>query len=282
MRSSTPRSAVTSKAAVSPGRQQHCSATGGLHPPGCSCPQHRAMAMGLQLQGDPVFAIEASNIRFGRGALLELGAAVTAALHSLHSTRCPGRAKVALFTDVNVRASHWYQEAEHRLRGSLPLNTDIDVWDDVQAEPTLRSLLASSHWLSQSQADIIVSIGGGSVIDTAKACSLLSPTLASHPPPPLDQPPEAAFLTYFNAPVGGACWPLDAYGRAAKLRPHIACPTTAGTGSECTGIAIFDVEHLKVKVPELLVLHCALLAVAEPFFARPASPTPNCGPPLPS
>ncbi len=44
-----------------------------------------------------------------------------------------------------------------------------------------------------------------------------------------------------NAPVGE--------GRAIPgvLPPHVACPTTCGTGSECTGIAIFDHHALKVK-----------------------------------
>jgi alcohol dehydrogenase class IV len=122
------------------------------------------------------------------------------------------------------------------------------------------------------QADVIVSIGGGSVIDTAKACSLLSSTVFPRASELSDQPPEAAFLAYFNAPVGSAQWPLDACGRAAKLRPHIACPSTAGTGSECTGIAIFDVEHLRVKAG---IAHPHLrpsLAIVDPITQSTASP----------
>jgi hydroxyacid-oxoacid transhydrogenase len=255
------------------GQCQH-SATA-THPPGCCCPQHRAMAIGLQTQqvGDPVFAIEATSIRFGPGSLLELGAAVSSALHSLQSTRSSNRGKIALFTDANVRLSPWYQEAEYRLRQALPTNAELDVWDKVLAEPTLKSLHAPSQWLHSVQADVIVSIGGGSVIDTAKACSLLSATFPfARTSQSLDMPPEAEFLTYFNAPVGGARWPVDAYGSAAKLRPHIACPTTAGTGSECTGIAIFDVEHLRVKAG---IAHPHLrpsLAIIDPITQTTTSP----------
>jgi hydroxyacid-oxoacid transhydrogenase len=248
-------------------------ATGVVHPAGCCCPHHRAIAMGLHIQptGDPVFAIDTSSIRFGRGALLELGAAVNAALppvQSLRSSRC----SVALFTDANVRATAWYQEAELRLRQSLPADSELHVWDEIAAEPTLKSLQMPSQWLGNVRADVIVSIGGGSVIDTAKACSLLSSAIELHSPALLPTPPEYAFLTYFNAPIGEAKWPSDCHGRAAKLRPHIACPTTAGTGSESTGIAIFDVEHLGVKAG---VAHPHLrpsLAVIDPITQQTISP----------
>jgi len=65
-------------------------------------------------------------------------------------------------------------------------------------------------------------------MDTAKAANLY----ATYP---------ADFLAYVNAPVGE--------GRAVPgpLEPHIACPTTCGTGSECTGIAVFDLLSMKAK-----------------------------------
>jgi alcohol dehydrogenase class IV len=66
------------------------------------------------------------------------------------------------------------------------------------------------------------------VIDTCKAANLYS----TYP---------ADFLAYVNAPIGE--------GRAVPgpLRPHIACPTTSGTGSECTGITVFDLLEKQVK-----------------------------------
>eukprot|EP00658_Telonema_sp_P-2_P039670 TRINITY_DN28349_c0_g2_i2.p1 TRINITY_DN28349_c0_g2~~TRINITY_DN28349_c0_g2_i2.p1 ORF type:complete len:394 (-),score=67.32 TRINITY_DN28349_c0_g2_i2:239-1420(-) len=100
-------------------------------------------------------------------------------------------------------------------------------YTDCLVEPTDGSFTMAAEWATDQAVDGYVSVGGGSVIDHAKAANLY----ATYP---------ADFMEYVNKPLGKA----RGFG---KLRPHIACPTTCGTGSEGTGYAICDIADLGVK-----------------------------------
>ncbi|MDX1486205.1 MAG: hydroxyacid-oxoacid transhydrogenase [Alphaproteobacteria bacterium] len=164
---------------------------------------------------EQIFAVDPTAIRFGPGALAEAG----------EDCREMGLKRVAVFTDQVIGGL----EAVASLRASLEAaGVDFEVYDEVRVEPTDRSFIAASKFASEGSFDGYISVGGGSVIDTAKAANLY----ATYP---------ADFLAYVNAPIGE--------GRAVPgaLKPHIACPTTSGTGSECTGIAVFDLLEKHVK-----------------------------------
>jgi alcohol dehydrogenase class IV len=165
--------------------------------------------------GEGIFAIDASSLTFGRGALREVGAHV----------RALGCRRVAVFTDARVAKLEWPARACGSLREA---GIDFAVYDAVHVEPTDASFLDAARFASEGRFDGYVSIGGGSVIDTCKAASLY----ASFP---------RDFLAYVNKPVG-AGEPVP-----GALPPHVACPTTSGTGSELTGIAVCDVLALRAK-----------------------------------
>jgi hydroxyacid-oxoacid transhydrogenase len=164
---------------------------------------------------DTAFTVDASRITFGRGCLRELGERAVAL----------GMSRVALFSDPVVADLEVFVTAQRSLRTA---GLDVVAYTDVHVEPTDESFSRAAEFASQARPDGYVSVGGGSVIDTAKAANLY----ATHP---------ADFLAYVNAPVGE--------GRAvpAPLEPHIACPTTSGTGSEVTGMAIFDLLSMSAK-----------------------------------
>ncbi|MGH3091247.1 MAG: hydroxyacid-oxoacid transhydrogenase [Gaiellaceae bacterium] len=170
----------------------------------------------VPLEGrESAFAVDRNQITFGRGALEEVGP----------WARALGLSRVAVLTDPRVRALEPFGRALSSLRAA---GADVALYDEVKVEPTDRSFVDAARFAVEAEVDGFVSIGGGSVIDTTKAANLY----ATHP---------AELLTYVNAPVG------EARPVPGPLRPHLACPTTSGTGSECTGIAIFDLLSMKAK-----------------------------------
>ncbi len=158
--------------------------------------------------GDTAFEVDSSRIKYGSGALAEIGA----------DARDLGMTRVALFTDPGIARLEFFASVERALRDA---RCDVAVYAESSVEPTDASFANAIAFARDGNFDGYVSLGGGSSIDTAKAANLY----ASHPDD---------FDAYVNAPIGR--------GKAVPgpLRPHIACPTTSGTGSEVTGIAIFD------------------------------------------
>ena len=164
---------------------------------------------------ESVFTVDFNPIKFGLGALKEL----PDDLRSLNVER------VGLFTDSTVKHLEPVLDVVSDLQ---TCGISFEVYDEVSVEPTDKSFRKATQFAIEGNFDGFVSIGGGSVIDTCKAANLYS----TYP---------AEFLDYVNAPVG-AGKPVP-----GELKPHIACPTTSGTGSECTGIAVFDFLELQVK-----------------------------------
>jgi len=164
---------------------------------------------------ESAFSVDISNITFGPGVLAELG----------EHAKTRGMMRVALYTDERIVALPFFAAARDSLRDA---GLAVAVYDRVKVEPTDKSFLEAARFATEGKFDGYVSVGGGSVIDTCKAANLY----ANYP---------AELLAYVNAPIGE--------GRAVPgpLKPHIACPTTCGTGSECTGIAIFDLLAMQVK-----------------------------------
>jgi alcohol dehydrogenase class IV len=165
--------------------------------------------------GDDAFSVDSAAITFGNGVLAEAG----------DHAKALDIGRIALITDKGLSAS---EHVALVLRSLEAAGIDVALYDEARVEPTDESFQAAARFAREAGVEGFISVGGGSAIDTCKAANLYS----SYP---------ADFLTYVNAPIGG--------GQAVPgpLKPHIACPTTSGTGSECTGIAIFDLLAMKAK-----------------------------------
>ena len=163
---------------------------------------------------DTAYEIATSNIRFGPGTTKEIGM----------DLKDRGLKRVMVLTDPNLREQAPVQTA---LAAIAEAGVEYALFDQVRVEPTDASFKAAIEFAQQG-FDGFVAIGGGSVMDTAKAANVYT----TYP---------ADFLTYVNAPIGRG-EPVP-----GPLKPLIAVPTTAGTGSETTGVAIFDFVEMKAK-----------------------------------
>jgi len=162
------------------------------------------------------FEMSVSNIRFGIGVTREVGMD----LQDL------GARRVLVLTDPRLAHGPAVQTTLESLEAAgLP----AVLYDRVRVEPTDESFLDAIAFARGTEYDALVAVGGGSTIDTAKAVNLYT-----------TYPPED-FLDYVNPPIGKG---LPVPG---PLKPLIAIPTTAGTGSETTGVAIFDLSRLHAK-----------------------------------
>lgn len=185
---------------------------------------------------ETAFSMETSSIKYGPGVTREVG-------YEIHRL---GARRVMVLTDLRMAKSEPVAVAMQSLRSE---GIDAVLYDRVQVEPTDVSFKSAIDFATDGEFDGFVAVGGGSSMDTAKAANLYS----TYP---------ADFLTYVNAPIGqGAPVP-------GPLKPLIAIPTTTGTGSETTGVAIFDLLEMQAKTG---IAHRALrpvMGIVDPDNAR--------------
>jgi hydroxyacid-oxoacid transhydrogenase len=187
------------------------------------------------------FEMAASAVRFGAGVTREVGAD----LHAL------GVRRALVITDPTVARLAAMQTVRASLEAA---GIDFDVFDRVRVEPSDESFLEAIAFAKRGNGDGFVAVGGGSAIDTAKAANLYS-----------TYPPDD-FLDYVNPPIGKG---LPVPG---PLKPLIAVPTTAGTGSETTGVSIFDLTRLHAKTGIASRLLKPTLGLVDPENTRTLPP----------
>ncbi|MDQ4044152.1 MAG: iron-containing alcohol dehydrogenase [Chloroflexota bacterium] len=189
---------------------------------------------------ETIFTMDTSSIVYGPGATREVGA---------HMQRLGAR-RVMVVTDPAMAQLEPVTVALASLRAE---GIDAVLFDRVRVEPTDASFREAIDFAVEGTFDGYVAVGGGSSMDTAKAANLY----ATWP---------ADLLAYVNAPIGRA-EPVP-----GPLKPLIAIPTTAGTGSETTGVAIFDLVELHAKTG---IAHRALrpsMGILDPHNTRSMPP----------
>ena len=173
------------------------------------------MAEFLDLPNETVFTMETTPLKFGPGATAEVA----------YDLKRLGVRRPLLITDSGLMRTGLPDRVCRLMREA---DLSADLYDDVHVEPTDASWEAIASYVQGRDYDGFVAVGGGSAIDSAKAANLLT----TYPAPLTD---------YLNKPIGKGS-PVP-----GPLKPLIAIPTTAGTGSETTAVAVLDLLSLHVK-----------------------------------
>jgi hydroxyacid-oxoacid transhydrogenase len=164
---------------------------------------------------ETTFSMDTSSIKYGPGVTREVG-------WDMEEQGCK---RVMVVTDANLSDKEPVGVTLEALRKH---GIDAVLFDQASVEPTDISFREAIQFAADGNFDGFVAVGGGSSMDTAKAANLY----ATYP---------ADFMTYVNPPVGSGA-PVP-----GPLKPLVAVPTTAGTGSETTGVAIFDFLEMNAK-----------------------------------
>ncbi|HEY0064681.1 MAG TPA: iron-containing alcohol dehydrogenase [Telluria sp.] len=154
----------------------------------------------------------------------------TGAAHNLGthiSARFPKVKRVMIVTDPGFLRTGLVDLAELSLKQS---NLRVVVYSDVVADPPESVVLAAVDFARMHEADMVIGLGGGSSMDVAKLIAVLAPST------------QAISQIYGIGNVTGTRLPL------------VQIPTTAGTGSEVTNIAIVttgETTKMGVVAPQL-------------------------------
>jgi alcohol dehydrogenase class IV len=154
---------------------------------------------------------EIPEIIFGRGSLNQLG----------HCSRRMGGDRVLLVTDPGLIATGWVDEALGYLEQE---SLKVIVYDNVVTNPRTHQVEQGAQEYFRKECDVIVAIGGGSPMDTAKGIAILASNKG--------RIEDYVGCNLINQPIP----------------PLICVPTTAGTGSDVSQFAIIADQEKKIKM----------------------------------
>ena len=148
-----------------------------------------------------------------------------------------GAKRALIVTDPGVYKAGVIDPVKEILIGA---KLSVDVFSEAEPEPSYSKLNTTAKELRENKYDLVVGVGGGSSIDTAKGLSIL----------------------FAHGGIG------QDYGGVEKVPgpcvPIFACPTTSGTGSEVTNIAVFDDQERGVKEGIVTNYNLARVAFVDP------------------
>ncbi len=147
----------------------------------------------------------------------------------------PGIKKAFIVTSPSSIKNGYVEKVLHYLK-KRPDFIGFEVFSEVEPDPCIKSVLKGAELMRNSQPDVIIALGGGSVMDAAKGMWLFY------------EQPDADFNSLKQKFLN----PRKRVVTFPKLRGKaklIAIPTTSGTGSEVTSFTVISDKNANIKYP---------------------------------
>ncbi len=201
----------------------------------------------VELPVNSVWEFRITRAKFGVGAVEEIG----------YDARILGGSNVFIATDKGIVKAGLVEKVREPLEKQ---GLKVEIWDEVEAEPSLQSMEQVIEFVKQKKFDLFIGLGGGSSIDTAKVANLIASM-------------GGEVLDYVAPPTG--------LGKRVfkQIMPSIAVPTTAGTGSETSPVAVISLPKKQIKVGISSNFIRPRLALLDPYLTltMPPKVTANTG-----
>jgi len=193
-----------------------------------------------EIPNEMVIAFSTVPLKLGLGASEEVG----------YEAKRLGARRALICTDKYLRATGHPDSIRQTIEKE---GIGVEIYDEVSIEPTDESFDHAVESLKGNAFDLYIAVGGGSTIDTTKAVNLL----ITHPAP---------IMEYVNQPIGN--------GRPVPgpVKPMIALPTTSGTGSETTPVAVLDISSMKLKTGISNAQLMPTMAILDPLLTVSVPP----------
>lgn len=154
--------------------------------------------------------------------------------------------KVLLITDPGLVQAGVAQQVVEMLKQAA---VEVEIFDAVEPDPSIQVATKAAEMAKNVKANVLIALGGGSAIDTAKSAALLVTN-------------------------GGYLKDYAGVNKVIKpILPLIAVPTTAGTGSEVTIFAVMSDPEKQEKFTISSALIAPAVAVLDPLLTLKLPPS---------
>ena len=162
-----------------------------------------------------------------------------------HEIQRLGARRALIITDSGVRDAGLLEHVQNGIAGAVEV---VGIFDQVPANSSVEVVEQAAALAKRCEAEMLIAIGGGSPIDTAKCVRML-------------------------VTLGGQLLDYQGYNLLTeRLLPMIAIPTTAGTGSEVTPFAVIRDETQNLKITFSSPFLAPDLAILDPLLTRSLPP----------